>query len=120
MSTTSGLIRTFVQGAPVNPRRFVKLDANGDVIQCAAADPKMIGVSDQVGEAKVGQRVDVRLTGTAEIEAGAVFGPDVRLTSDADGRAVAAVAGEMSMPALGDAEEPGDYVEVFLALHPAV
>ena len=120
MASTSGLIRTFVQGAPVNPRRFVKLDANGDIVQCGAADPAMLGVSDQVGKAETGQRVDVRLTGTAEIEAGAPFAADARLTSDAEGKAVAAVSGEMAMPAMTDAEAAGDFSEVFLALHTAV
>lgn len=120
MASTPGLIRGFIQGTPVSPRRFVKLAADGRVVPCGAADPEMIGVSDQVGRAEEGERIDVRLSGTAEVEAGAAFGANVRLTSDAEGRAVAAASGQMATPAMSDAEEAGDFVEVLIALHPAV
>ncbi len=96
MSTNAGLIRAFIQGAPVNPRRFVKLDGAGKIVQAGANDAAIIGVSDQVGVAETGARIDVRLTGTAEVEAGAA---------------------DSCVIALTDAGAADDHAEVLVAVH---
>jgi hypothetical protein len=87
-----GLIKTFTAGAAVAARRIVTFDGtdDGEVIQGAAATGLLIGVSDL--SAASGERVDVVLSGVAVVEYGGSVTQGALLTSDADGKAVAAVA----------------------------
>ncbi len=85
------LIKSFIAEAAVSPFRIVKLGAaDGGVIQGAAAADALLGVADELGQATVGDRVDVVLTGIADVTYGATVTRGARLTSDATGRAVTA------------------------------
>lgn len=71
--------------------RIVKIGAaDGGVIQGAAAADALLGVSDEIGQATAGQRVDVILSGIADVEYGGTVARNARLTTDATGRAVTA------------------------------
>ncbi len=84
------LIKSLVCGAAVAAYRIVKHGAADDkVVQGAAATDALIGISDNLGGA-VDKRVDVILEGVAEVEYGGNVTRGEPLTSDADGKAVAA------------------------------
>lgn len=83
-----GLIKAFKAGAAIAARRVVKFEADGDVVQAAAATDAVIGVSD-LGAA-AGQTVDVILSDTAAVEYGGPVTFGAPLTADADGKAVVA------------------------------
>ncbi|MBF8271561.1 MAG: DUF2190 protein [Magnetococcales bacterium] len=84
------LTKAFTAGATVNPWRVVKFDsADGTVIQAAAATDALLGVANNLGAA-AGNRVDVCLSGIAEVEFGGAVTRGALLTSDANGKAVAA------------------------------
>ena len=77
--------------AIVAPFRIVKIGAaDGGVIQGAAAADVLLGVSDELGQATIGDRVDVILNGTADVMYGGTVARGARLTTDATGRAVTA------------------------------
>ena len=86
-----GLITNYNAGAKVEPYRIVK-HGSGDrvVVQAAAAADAMIGVSDQLGANAAGDPMDVIHSGMAEIEFGGNVTRGQPLTSDADGKAIAA------------------------------
>lgn len=86
-----GLVKTFTAGAAVAAHRIVK-HGSGDraAIQAAAATDLIIGVSDSLGAAASGDSMDVILSGIANVEYGGNVTRGQLLTSDADGKAVAA------------------------------
>lgn len=85
-----GLIKTFVAGAAVTKHRIVKFGSSDDaVIQGAAATDALIGVSTEVDSAS-GERVDVIMNGVANVEFGGTITRGAPVTSDANGKAVAA------------------------------
>ncbi|ACI98532.1 capsid cement protein [Rhodospirillum centenum] len=84
-----GLIKAFKAGAAIAARRVVKFEADGDVVQAAAATDAVIGVSD-LGAAAAGDTVDVILSDTAAVEYGGPVTFGAPLTADADGKAVVA------------------------------
>ena len=90
------LIKTFKAGAEIAKYRIVKFDSDDDtVIQGAAATDALIGVAIQQGEAgdpaaASGERLDVALSGVTEVEYGGSVTRGDLLTSDANGKAVAA------------------------------
>ncbi|WP_374569680.1 capsid cement protein [Phenylobacterium sp.] len=78
-------------GAAIAPRRYVKFSADRTVIQATAATDAIIGVSDSLGAAAQGDRVEVYVLGAElEVEAGGNITRGDELTSDANGKAVAA------------------------------
>ncbi|MBF0415602.1 MAG: DUF2190 family protein [Magnetococcales bacterium] len=80
----------FTAGATINPNRIVKFDATDSVvIQAAAATDAILGVANYLGAA-TGDRVDVCLVGLADVEYGGAITRGALLTSDANGKAVAA------------------------------
>lgn len=83
------LTMTYDAGAAITKRRIVKLSADFTAIQAAAATDAMFGVAAEL-DAVSGGRVDVHLSGVAEIEAGGTVTRGALLTSDANGKAVAA------------------------------
>ncbi|PHY20809.1 capsid cement protein [Caulobacter sp. BP25] len=86
-----GLTKNYTAGAAVARRRIVKFDAvDGQVLQGAAATDAIFGVSDMSADCVAGDRVDVRLTGVAEIDVGGAITRGAPVTSDANGKAVAA------------------------------
>lgn len=87
-----GLIKNFTTGAVCNPYRIAKFGAaDGEVLQGAAATDLLIGVFSIPGAAAAsGERVDVILSDIADVEYGGTVTRGQKLTSDADGKAVAA------------------------------
>jgi hypothetical protein len=84
--------RTFRANGAIAWWRIVAPHASiaGDVIQAAAATGALLGVCVQPKGAATTERVDVQLSGEVLVEAGAAFAAGALLTSDAQGRAVAA------------------------------
>lgn len=90
-----GLIKNFTAEAAVLPRRIVKHGATDfSALHGAAATDALFGVTAELA-ADAGARVDVILTGTADVEYGGTVNRGDPITSDAVGRAVA------STPAAG-------------------
>lgn len=78
-----------VAGAAVEPFRIVKFsDADGKYIQAAAATDLLVGVSESLAAAE-GERIDVCRIGIAAVRYGGTVVRGQKLTSDADGKAVA-------------------------------
>jgi hypothetical protein len=84
-----GVIANFDVGAAVAGNRIVKLSADATVVQASAATDALIGVSDPNGAAS-GERLDVTLTGMAEIVLGGTVTRGALITADANGKGVAA------------------------------
>lgn len=85
-----GLIKTLIAGAAILAHRILKFDAAADtVVQAAASTDLLVGVSD-LGADAADDRVDVILDGIALVEYGGTIAAGARLTTDADGKAVAA------------------------------
>lgn len=91
--------------AAVAPYRIVKGNSNdGEVLQSAAAADGHLGVSGRDG-AETGEIVSVHLDGVCPIEYGGNVATGNPLTSDANGKAVVATAGQRY---IGFAHEAGD------------
>lgn len=85
------IVKTFVAGGDIAHRRYVKMGAaDGTVVQAAAATDAIIGVVDFPGGASTGERIDVVLFGITDVEFGGTVTRGAFLTSDANGKAVAA------------------------------
>lgn len=69
---------------------FVKLDANGNVIVCAAAGEDAFGVLQNKPTA--GQAAVVRVQGVSKVVASAALNPNIRIATDATGKAKQAAA----------------------------
>lgn len=90
---TDGLIKGFKAGAAIAAHRFVKFGADDNtVVQAAAATDAIIGVSSELA-VTAGQPVDVHMSHLADVTYGGNVGRGALLTSDADGKAVAAAPG---------------------------
>lgn len=87
---TDGLIKNFIAGAAIPRRRIVKFGANDQqvVLAVAAADAS-IGITTEI-DADANERIDVVLSNLAEVAYGGNVGRGDPLTSDAQGRAIAA------------------------------
>lgn len=86
-----GLTKTLKAGAAITKNRIVKFGADDNhVIQGAAATDALIGVADRLGAAAAEDQVDVHLSGVVEVEFGGTVTRGGLLTSDANGKAVAA------------------------------
>ncbi len=97
--------RTYDAAAAIPPRRIVKFTADRVVGLAAAATDDIIGVSDDVGAAAAGDRVDIFRSGPVEIEVGGAIARGKEVTSDATGKAVqAAPAAGTSCRIIGIAE----------------
>lgn len=114
-----GFTKTFEAGAAVLAKRLVKFDGSGDIVQAAAAADLVIGISDR-GAAAAADRIDVIMAGQPEVEAGAAFAAGAPITADANGKAVAAGAGEIAIGfAVEAALADGDIVTIHLCRHKA-
>jgi hypothetical protein len=86
--------KNFTAGAAVTKRRIVKFGAaDFTAVMAAAPTDLLIGVSAEL-DAASGGRVDVHLAGIAEVEYGGNVTRGQELTSDANGKAVAAAPAE--------------------------
>ncbi len=88
-----GLTKSYTAGGTINPYRIVKFgSADGEVVQAAAAADLSIGVAVFPGSAaSAGERIDVAHDGIVDVEYGGTVTRGQKLTSDASGRAIAAV-----------------------------
>lgn len=87
------LLKNYVAGAAIAPRRIVKFDTtDGVVIQASAAADLSIGVCCEVGPAS-GERADIVRSGLADVEFGGTVARGAMVTSDANGKAVSAATG---------------------------
>lgn len=85
------LTENFTAGAVIAGWRICKAGAaDGAAIQAAASTDAMFGVSDSLGAAASADRVEIHTAGVVGVEYGGTVTRDALLTSDADGKAVAA------------------------------
>jgi len=103
--TTTGLIKSLVATAAVPARRLVKFGAaDGAGVLATDGSAYIRGVSADIDTA-IGERISVQMSGNvAEVVYGGNVTRGDSLTADAQGRAVAAVAGDH---AVGFAEVSG-------------
>ena len=89
-----GLIFGWAAGMAVAKYRIVKPGADQfHVTQAAGPTDKLLGVVEYGAEAAE-DMLDVTMTGSTEVEYGGVVALGDKLTSDADGKAVVAAAGD--------------------------
>lgn len=103
-----GLIKAGTAEAAIAAYRIVKFGASdGGYVQSAAAADHHVGVCESVGPAS-GERVDVIKSGIADVEFGGNVTRGGPLTSDANGKAVAAApAAGANVRIIGFAEVSG-------------
>jgi len=90
---TPDLIKAYRAEAAVAARRIVKHGAaDGGVVQAAAVGDAIMGVSTEIGSA-IGETCDVMKSGLADVVYGGAVTRGDWLTSDANGKAVAAAPG---------------------------
>lgn len=103
-----GLIKAYDAGAAIAAYRIVKFSAEATVTQGAAATDALIGISNRIAAAAVGDRVEICREGIAEVEYGGTVTRGALLTSDANGKAVvAAPAAGANVRIIGIAEVAG-------------
>jgi hypothetical protein len=89
-----GLITNHLADAAIGAFRICKHgSADGYVAHATASTEKLIGIANHLGAAAAASRVDVVRSGIAEVEYGGSVTRGDPLTSDADGKAVAAAPG---------------------------
>lgn len=98
------IFKSYPVSGALAPYRIVAFAATaGMVKQATGPTDTLIGTTDELGKQSNGN-ADVAMTGLPEVQCGAVFAVGVPLTSDANGRAVAATAGQRI---IGFGLEPG-------------
>lgn len=116
MSQFLTLARTFNASGAVPARRILAFTATGAIKVAAAATDKLCGVSDGALDVADGRRIDVLMSGFQKLDAGGAIAWGDRLTSDANGKAVVAAAGNRVVAiALQDAAA-GDPLDVLISL----
>lgn len=84
------LNKNYLAEAAISPYRIVKPGtSDGNILQGAAATDFLVGVCESVGPA-LGERCDVVKSGIADVEFGGAVTRGAAVTSDANGKAVAA------------------------------
>lgn len=111
-----GLVKNYVAGGAIAANRIVKHGA-GDtlMVQAAAATDKSVGVAD--ADTASGARVDVVMSGTADVQYGGTVARGDLLTADANGKAVVASTGNRVIGVALVSGVAGDIGEVLLAQH---
>lgn len=84
-----GIVKSFVAGGAIGQNTFVEFSADYTVTQANAATDLIVGVCVQPGGALQGERVDIQLTGIAEVKAGGTITRGTLVTTDSNGKAVA-------------------------------
>lgn len=88
---TETFIKSYRAEGVIARHRLVKPGAtDGSMLQAALATNLVMGVADSLGAAAIGDTVDVICGGYATVEYGGAVTRGQPLTSDADGKAVAA------------------------------
>lgn len=104
-----GTIKNCTAAAVVEPRRIVKFGATeGEVLKAAASTDLLLGVTGPRGADAVGDRLDVCLGGIHDVDFGGTIAQGAFVTSDANGKAVAAAPGAgVNAVIIGQAMVPG-------------
>lgn len=90
MGAANATHMSFTASAAITAKRLVKFTGNaGEVAPATAATDKIAGAAD-LGATAAGQMVDVAISGQSEAIAGGNIAAGDKLTSDANGKAVAA------------------------------
>jgi hypothetical protein len=115
------LHKNFLAGGAIAAFRIVRFSAADTVVQASAVGDGLIGVNDDA-PALSGERCDVVMSGMCFVEAGAAFSAGARLTTDAQGRAVAAApAAGVNNAIIGMAVDAavaaGDIVRMMISQH---
>jgi len=114
--TTPTLTKNFNSGAAVAPHRFVKHGSSDEAaIQAAGATDLIMGTSDELGAEASGESLDVHHTGVAYVEFGGTITRGQQVTSDANGKAVVAAAGNRTGGIAMTSGVSGDICPVLLA-----
>ncbi|SFF13466.1 capsid cement protein [Nitrosomonas sp. Nm166] len=113
------LNKNYTAGGAISAYRIVKAGANdGEVLQAAAATDLLMGVCGAIAPAS-GERVDIVKVGIAQVEFGGTVTRGQPVTSDANGKAVAAApAAGVNNRIIGFAEVSavsGDIADVLIA-----
>lgn len=105
--------------AAVAQRRFVEIDASGNVQQVGTSGNNAIGVSAQASEANLQQAIPVAIFNGAimEVEAGAAVARGADVMANATGKAITAATtgSDILGIALTAAAADGEFVEVLLS-----
>lgn len=114
------LTKSFTAEAAVTKRRIVKYGAaDGDVLHADADDAKFAGVAAEL-DAAIADRVDVHVAGLVEVELGGTVTRGGPITSDANGKAIAAVydgSGDVNIAGWATVSGvTGDIIPIMLAL----
>ncbi|MBP6734408.1 MAG: DUF2190 family protein [Chromatiaceae bacterium] len=108
------LDKTFTAAGTISPYRLVKFGGSDTtLLQAAAASDALIGVAGQIGAAS-GEVLDVTLVGIGEVEAGGSITRGNSVTSDANGKAVAASDGNVIIGKALMSAASGDIVPILL------
>lgn len=84
-----------VATAAIAPYRIVKFTAtDGEATQASAGTDESMGVSGQTGADAAGDRLDINIAGVVPCEFGGAVAAGKECAADANGKAVAAVAGD--------------------------
>ena len=85
------LIKSYKAGAAVGANLLVKFDSvDLTVIKAAAATDLIIGASMEIAADAAGDRIDVAMSGIANVIAGGTITRGAKVTADSAGKAVAA------------------------------
>lgn len=111
------LVKNFVckEAAGIPRNRIVKFgSADGEVLLATAAADLAIGITQETAPI-LGERVDVTLSGSEQVEAGAAVPRGSRVTTDTTGRAIVAAGGNTVVGiALESATAAGERIRVLL------
>ncbi|MEI9885917.1 MAG: hypothetical protein WDN08_05335 [Rhizomicrobium sp.] len=115
---TTNYTRTFVASGAIGGRRFAKYGADDTLMAKATAAADLImGVTERI-DAADGERVDVVLSGPAEVVLGDTVTRGQYLTADADGAAVPCAPGAGTKAQYGakalQSGVVGDFIEVMV------
>lgn len=96
MNSQTGLVLSYDASATINPYRFVKEATDPKVAQAASAADDVVGIANYLGvtysaTAEV-NTVEVNVTRIAELEFAGAVARGAKITSNADGKGLAAVS----------------------------
>lgn len=108
--------KSYLAGGIIGPNLLVKFSASGTVVQSAAAADLSIGVSVPQLTTASGDRVDVIHDGIADVLAGGACTRGTAVTSDANGKAVNAAAGNRTVGIALESGVAGDIIPVLMVV----
>lgn len=114
VDTGRAVARPFEANAEISRERIIKFASDGAVVQASVATDSLIGIALQ--DASEGANADVALAGLAEVEAGGSITAGAFITSDSDGKAVAAVAGNSYIGIACNSASAGERVTVSISI----